>query len=62
MRAKHSSKYGRKMKKCKKVVTFFVLFTMLVNLTAKDPSNREIQQRKVVLGCKTSIQHKNTTK
>jgi len=33
-----------------------------VNLTAKHPSNREIQQRKVDLVCKTSIQHKNTTK
>ena len=62
MRAKHSSKYGRKMKKRKKVATFFVFFTVLVNLTAKHSSNREIQKRKVDLECKTSIQHKNTTK
>jgi len=52
--AKHSSnieklqrkivKYGRRNKKLqrrKKVVTFFVFFTMLMNLRAKHPSNRE---------------------
>jgi len=50
MRAKHSSKYGRKTKKRKKVTTFFVFFTVLVNLTTKHPWNREIQQRKVDLG------------
>ena len=51
-----------KRKNAKKLLPFFVFFIVLVNLTAKHPSNREIQQRKVDLGCKTSIQHKNTTK
>ena len=73
MRAKHPSnreikqrrlvKYGgRRTKNRRKLVTFFVFFTMLMILRAKHHSKIEIKQIQSRSESKTFIQQRNTTK
>jgi len=61
MRAKHSSKYGRKTKKRKKVATFFCVLHCARESDCKTSIEQRNTTKKSRSGSKTSI-HKNTTK